>query len=139
MVKVAEGIEPSQSDNADCITRSLLFEQIIDLNSKVIAYNFRPGYCRGMIAPFSYRAMRKTAFLLDFVEGNTPLGAYLPENFKNHRKSFLYAVIKLRDGSYVHQAVRTAFSLDKVVNIFYNMATTPIEVFAILVFGVKYF
>ena len=81
MVKVAEGIEPSQPGNTDCITRSLLFEQIVYPDAKVIAYNFCPGYCRGMIAPFSYRAMRKTAFLLDFVEGNTPLGAYPLEIF----------------------------------------------------------
>lgn len=79
----------SQSYKDDCIARLLLFEQIIDLDTKVIAYHFRPDYSRWMIAPFSNRAMRKTAFLLDFVEGNTPLGAYPLEIFQNHRKSSL--------------------------------------------------
>ena len=79
-----------------------------------------------MIAPFSNRAMRKTAFLLDFVEGNTPIGAYPLEIFQNHRKILSYSILNVPDGSYLHRMLNKSFILDIVGKIFYNVVTTLI-------------
>ena len=73
------GIEPfTASHTTGCIPRSLSFEQIIDLYSKEVTNGFCPYYGRWMFVPLSNRAMRESAFRLDFVEGNTFFQAYLP-------------------------------------------------------------